>query len=225
MTDNDGEVSSLSVPSSQVITLIQHHLTESGLASSSRALLSESSIGTQGLLNHAHAKLQMCAKNGDWGQVLESLSNVTVFNSSSSSDSSDVRKKLDLVLGQVHEMAILELGDLSEMELAFATLRVCGGLMDTSYSWNEEDQGAGPLSRSVERRLHALVALLSLHSSAAVSEDNIVTARTLLPPDYYGINGVTKEKRRHTLSKRLGEVIPIIPSSRLLSLLQQAMKW
>jgi len=106
--------------------------------------------------------------------------------------------------------------------------------MDASYHWDEEDQGradsdklssAGPLSRSVERRLHALAALRSLHSSAAVSEDNIVTAGTLLPPDYYGSNGVTKEKRRHTLSKRLGEVVPIIPSSRLLSLLQQAMKW
>jgi len=113
MAHDDGEVGSLStsaltVPSSQILTLVQHHVTESGLASSSRALLSGSSIGTHGLLSHAHAKLQMCAKNGYWGEVLDVLSNVTVSDSSS-----DVRKKLDLILGQVHEMAILELGDLS----------------------------------------------------------------------------------------------------------------
>jgi len=29
------------------------------------------------------------------------------------------------------------------MEVAFATLRVCSGLMDASYYWDEEDQGRG----------------------------------------------------------------------------------
>jgi len=218
----------LQVPSSQILTLIQHHLTECGLVSSSQALQSESSIGSQGLLAHAHVKLQTCAKNGDWGQVLDTLSNITLRKSSEKS------RKLDMVISQVHEMTILELADMSEMDLAFATLRVCRDIMDVTYSPLEGHQGRqndnslrkdGILSQSVERRLHALAALRSSHSSATVSGANVTSVGSLLPPDYYGPNSLTKEKRRQSLSKILGEVIPIIPSSRLVSLVQQAIKW
>jgi len=37
----------------------------------------------------------------------------------------EMKSKEDSILAQCHEVVILELGDLGEMDLAFATLKIC----------------------------------------------------------------------------------------------------
>mmetsp|Transcript_181 Transcript_181/g.218 ORF Transcript_181/g.218 Transcript_181/m.218 type:complete len:121 (-) Transcript_181:1634-1996(-) len=117
--------SPLPIASSQLLNLIQHHLVEAGLAESARTLLAETSVGSRGLLPHAHTNLIKCAKNGDWGSVLKALSGITLDDGDATKRNEKQQKEVDSILAQCHEMAILELGDLGEMDLAFATLKIC----------------------------------------------------------------------------------------------------
>jgi FOG: WD40 repeat len=260
---------SLQIPASNIIHLIQHYLIENGLRETSAALLSETQIGCRGLLQHAHTHIVKKCKEGDWGSVLETLSILTPYDSSNSSSSTmdgqeemhaRRRKAMEFhrILAQVHEMAILELADASEMDLAFATLKVCRDFLNVEGEEEEEEEedkertadslndsskdlghvwgDTGNLSNSIERRLHEIQALRSVRAMAAADMSLMTAAggdqsrmggekQSLLPPDYYGPNNVSKEKRRKEIAKKLGEVIPIIPSYRLVSLLQQAIKW
>ena len=124
MTSN---ASSLEIPGANIIQLIQHHLTECGLAETSKTLLKETLIGSRGLLPHAHTHIVKCAKAGDWGIVLELLSTITVDDGTSNRQVQGFAEKqaFDSMLADVHEMAILELADAGEMDLAFATLKIC----------------------------------------------------------------------------------------------------
>ena len=238
---------SLSVPSSQIINLIQQHLTETGLKETSSALLAETNIGSRGLLSHAHTHIIKCCKQGDWGTVLEALSNITLDDGTENIHMNHATctgrlHELDKILAQVHEMAILELADAAEMDLAFATLKICRDMLDkanaNAFSKEKETDALdvntivssdGVLSKSVERRLHAITALRSVRAAAAASassnNETDTSQMLLLPQDYYGPSNVTKEKRRNLIAKHLGDIIPIIPSSRLVSLCQQAIKW
>ena len=227
---------SLDIPGSQVINLIQHYLTENGLKETSTALLAETKIGCRGLLKHAHTHVMKCCKEGDWGTVLETLSIVTL-NDGSANDvdgTSSQQREVDKVLACVHEMAILELADAAEMDIAFATFKMCRDMLDNA---NDKEEGKSQennaiisdavLSMSVERRLHAISALRSVRAAAAASSNSNQSSgnELMLPPDYYGPHNVSKEERRLEIGKRLGKVIPIIPSSRLISFCQQAIKW
>jgi len=237
-SNNPKQKWSMCVPVSQVINLNQHYLTETGLKETSTALLAETKIGSRGLLKHAHTHVMKCCKEGDWGTVLETLSIVTLNDGSDNdiSGTSTQQHELDKVLACVHEMAILELADAAEMDLAFATFKMCREMLDKPND-NEEGKGLennamisnfdAVLSKSVERKLHAINALRSVRAAAAVSSTSIQSSGNamMLPLDYYGPNKITKEERRYDIGKRLGKVIPIIPSSRLLSLCQQAIKW
>jgi WD40 repeat-containing protein SMU1 len=226
----------LSVPASEVVTLIQHYLTENGLTSSSAALLAETNTGTKGLLQHAHTHLKALISQGDWGSVLEILSGITLDGGSSNQGVGAKQHQLKKILAQVHEMAILELADAAEMDLAFASLKMCRDLLDKGQEKKGDGEQSidsnigsdGVSSTSVERRLHAVNAMRSVRAAAVASTtyDNDTDAKEMLvPPDYYGPNNVTKEKRRISIAKSIGDIIPIIPSSRLVSLCQQAIKW
>ncbi len=235
----------LTTPSSEVINLIQHHLIESGLTESSKALQNETGIGSLGLLKHAHTQLIKNVKRGEWGLVLETLSSLTLLSGDGSGDDNSGRTRdggvprnprsnaLKQVLARIHEMAILELGDIGEMDLAFATLKICRPLLLNSSDQNQDGGGGLTMNKSLlstlESRLNALSALrTSVHNAASTgigARDNDDDIGTLLPPDYYGSSGITKERRRQDLAKQLGEVIPIIPQSRLVSLIQQSIKW
>lgn len=248
--------SSLSIPSSSILNLIQHHLIESGLTQSSQSIQDETNIGSLGLLKHAHTQFIKDIKRGEWGNVLDILSSLTLqFGTSTTTAGSgdddengaitqrmnrqqeEAKKELlQGILAKVHEMAILELGDLGEMELAFATLKICREMLDqtnvtseiqttTEKEHGQQQESSGlvlnsSLGNSVERRLHALSALRTSATAATA-----ITNDQLLPPDYYGDHGVTKEKRRNEIAKQLGDIIPILPQSRLVSLLQQSIKW
>lgn len=239
----DTQSASVPIPSSQVINLIQHHLIESGLTESAKAIQAETKIGSLGLLKHAHTQFIKNVKRGEWGLVLDTLSTLTLRGEGGGGedgeDDDDGRRsngssETKEVMGQIHEMAILELGDLGEMDLAFATLKMCRNMLDMVNGDDDNRKTNGGegmtmmmntnLGQSVERRLHAINALrTSIHSTNGASGIN--ENETLLPPDYYGPNDISKEKRRNDLAKRIGDVVPIIPPSRLISVLQQSIKW
>lgn len=230
----------LSVPASDMLTLIQHFFLENGLTSSSAALLAETKTGSKGLLQHAHARLKTLITQGDWGSVLEILSGITLDGSKRNGDGNIIgtrQVQLDNIIAQVHEMAILELADAAEMDLAFATLKMSRDVLDNASEHKDEDgNGNGEKSlgsdvvsaRNVERRLHAINAMRSVRAAASASvafSNGADSTEMLLPPDYYGPNNETKEQRRIEIASSLGRLVPIIPSSRLVSLCQQAIKW
>uniref|UniRef100_A0A7S3PZB7 Uncharacterized protein n=1 Tax=Chaetoceros debilis TaxID=122233 RepID=A0A7S3PZB7_9STRA len=209
--------SPLPIASSQLLNLIQHHLVEAGLAESARTLLAETSVGSRGLLPHAHTNLIKCAKNGDWGSVLKALSGITLDDGDATKRNEKQQKEVDSILAQCHEMAILELGDLGEMDLAFATLKICRQTLDKVILTDSEEEhklaSDGSISQRCERKLHSLALRKSGENSS-------------LPPGYYGPNNdISKEKRRGVIAQALAEIIPVLPASRLVSLCQQALKW
>ena len=61
----------LTVESSDVLRLIQHHLTECGLHGTARALREESGVGAAGV--HRSGLLRTWAREGRWADVLECL--------------------------------------------------------------------------------------------------------------------------------------------------------
>eukprot|EP01083_Nonionella_stella_P119321 356603_1 len=204
--------SPLPIPSSQLLNLIQHHLVEAGLAETARTLLAETSVGSRGLLPHAHTNLIRCAKNGDWGSVLKTLSGITLDDGDATKRNEKQQKEVDSILAQCHEMAILELGDLGEMDLAFATLKICRQTLDNVILTDSEEEhklaGDGSISQRCERKLHSLALRKSGENSS-------------LPPGYYGPNNdISKEKRRGVIAQALAEIIPVLPASRLVSLCQ-----
>lgn len=201
----------MDVPSADVLRLIQHHLTECGLHEACRAVREESGVGASG----THSNLRASASSGRWGEVLSSLSQLD----------RDVHRRVRGLSEEVHEMTVLELGEVGETGLAFATLRACREHHDD----DEHDDGGGDRpngddgrlfsdrwASSIERRLHALEA--SRRRSAT-------TTASSLPADYYGENRVSRQRRRDALGKRLEEAIPRAPVGRLTTLLQQAVKW
>ena len=152
---------------------------------------------------------------------------------------------LEKAVAMVHEMAILELAEQNEMEIAYAALRMSSELLDGALSASGEDgEGDGMMmqmppphedpfgtqyssSRSgdVERRITALSANMLTSSSSSSTTTISDKHLHLLPPNFYGPNNPTRQKRRDQIAKLLKHHIPEIPLKRLSSLLQQSIKW
>jgi len=201
---HDPESATFDVEASDILRLIQAHLTEAGLHESCRVIREESGVAAGGV---CHSNFKSWALNGQWGMILENLATV---------DPNRSRIPRGLV-ADVQESAILELADIGEVELAYAALRLSADEFD-AVGWTETEtsvaavDAAIPRSRLIEQRLAALT---SLRSSDA--------KRTDVPSDYYG--GSTKEERRKKIGNRLAASVPAVPPSRLSALLQQAVKW
>lgn len=195
----------LEVDAGDVLRLIQAHLTEAGLHETCRVLREESGVAAAGA---CHSNFKNWAMTGQWGMILENLSTIDPQRSHIPA----------ALLADVHEMAILELADVGEVELAYAALRLSAVDLDTGAgSENPASVDAIPRSRVIEQRLAALA---SIRASARQQDSE---QRLGIPTDYYG--HLSKEKRRREIGNRLAETVPIVPSSRLISLLQQALKW
>ena len=152
---------------------------------------------------------------------------------------------LEKAVAMVHEMAILELAEQNEMEIAYAALRMSSELLDGALSASGEDgEGDGMMmqmppphedpfgtqyssSRSgdVERRITALSANMLTSSSSSSTTTISDKHLHLLPPNFYGPNNPPRQKRRDQIAKLLKHHIPEIPLKRLSSLLQQSIKW
>lgn len=209
----------LTVDSADVIRLIEAHLIESGLHESSRVIQEESGVGNAGLASSSHGLLSKYCFTGEWGKVLKVLSTLR---------DGLIPRQLQ---AQVYEMAILELGEHGEMELAYTTLRLVAEELDLS---SEKSNGSAspaaklsssqtadrddemvlkiPPSRIIDQQL---AALMSLRSKSP--------AQNTLPTKYYG--EWSRQQRRESIGQRLSKAIPILPPSRLNTLLQQAIKW
>jgi len=219
------------VDSSDILRLVQHHLTECGLHKACRALREESGIGA----SVTYTDLSRLAMDGMWGEVIESLLRLDPLKvpqllSSHDNDTSDERNTTPGLLAQVHEMAILELADIGEIDLAWATLRICSGLFETNEQDDEEEEEDEPRNRNSNRynqRSHIEKRLVSIakHRKGSSGE---ASGDATVPPNYYGGEDetTTRQKRRDDIAKRLIECIPSDPPrGRLLSLIQQAIKW
>ena len=166
---NHKETNSLSIPSSDVLSLIQHHLTECGLTQTTKALQTETGVGLRGLLPSAQSQLASNIQQGNWGPVLTTLSQLTLRGTD---DDEDALQQVELknLLADVHELAILELGDVNELELAFATLKSCRDTLlsktsTVSRSIKDSESQGEVLVASIERRLHSVSALRSVRTS------------------------------------------------------------
>ena len=134
------------------------------------------------------------------------------------------------LMADVHEMSILELADTGEIDLALAALRLASEDMDDAGSPAEgpgaiQSQERERRSASVERRIHALSALRSLHGDGGGGGKAKQDHKALIPPDYYGPLNISRQKRRDDIGRRLADSVPVVPPSRLVCLLQQAVKW
>ena len=191
--DDDKNNNILDISSNSILHLIQHHLRESSLPHTARSIVNESKTSPSSLPSSTHTYLIKCIRDGSWGDVLDILQDLS-FSSSLTGN------RYTSLLGRMHEMAILELGQVNEIELAFATLRFCDDFLkgkapigsvvrdddDTNHSDDVEDGGYGgggggigegsEWCRGIEQRLHALVALRNLHSSP----EDIVDATTTI---------------------------------------------
>lgn len=236
---------SLSIPSCQILSLIHHHLAESSLLNTCRTLRQESGVACMGLTPHLHSNLKDRARNGQWGDVLEILTFIDFKSIATDTITGETgsRRKSDLILvAEIHEMCILELAHLGETELAFTTLRLCIDLLDSQpipvslQSTVTIDVGAKgdscSWSMNLKRRIHLISKLRYIHDETAsglkvssiIPPSGLMREDPSVPPDYYG-PGQTRQKRRDDIASRLSEAIPIAPSGRLLSLLQQSLKW
>lgn len=206
-----------------------------------------------GIFPTSKGRLLSCAEEGRWGEVLEILDSLDVSryrrgyiddyckSEKHSDENGGADKHANLVTplekaqALAHEMAVLELADHGEYELAYAALRMCSEMLDRTlpssndhdmdnevdqnneFDAQESSKNSGTLgtitSRTgdIERRITALTLLRS--------------SSLLLPANYYGPSNQTQQKRRSQIGKLLKRHVPELPLQRLSSLLQQSLRW
>mgnify|MGYP003887229673 CR=1 FL=1 len=212
---------------SDILRLIAAHLTECGLQESCRALRDESGIGMAGCTRAVHANLKAWASTGQWGKILEAFSVLDNSLLQRRKTASGLKNEMEVLISDVHEMAILELAEAGDIRLAYASLRVVEDEFDAlaaeAGTGKSEKTNEHVLSRKrdLEQRLAALVSLRSMQVDAAdpSSQDS-----SKFPPNYYG-SKFSKQERRDNIGKRLMDSIPVVPPCRLKSVIQQAIKW
>mmetsp|Transcript_21247 Transcript_21247/g.44313 ORF Transcript_21247/g.44313 Transcript_21247/m.44313 type:complete len:778 (+) Transcript_21247:104-2437(+) len=267
MTDDNTPANNntMQIPSSDILHLLQSHLTECGLHATSSSLRAESGglIGLPGLFPSSKGTLVASCQDGRWGEVLQLLENLDLERSRRSyledysfgiedngdsrddggnelgQQSSKIITPLEKAVAMAHEMTILELADQNEVDLAYATLRMCSEMMDRSLPLNDDNDDdnnntaastigmISSRSGDVERRIIALSSMRRSSSSNnnTNASSSTTTNTSLLPANYYGPSNPSKQKRRDQIAKLLKRHIPEIPPERLTTLLQQSIKW
>ena len=183
-------------------------VTSVGLHESCKALRQESGIAGAGV---PHRMMGMWAKQGQWALILRTLTTL---------DRARIRSLTTDIIAAVHEMAILEVADAGDLEVAYATFRFAQkdleasrvAVSSSSSSSGGSKDGRISRSRNVEQKLAALAAARAKNPQAPV------------PKDFYGEN-TTRQEMRNAIADTLDEVIPEQPPGRLLALIQQAIKY
>ena len=257
-TNTNTADNTIDIPSSDILSLLQSHLSECGLQSTSSTLKAESNgIGLSGLFPNSKSQLLAAATSGNWGTVLSILDTLDLdryrksylddlnhhnnnsgnntANNNNNDTSSTIISPLERVSALCHEMTILELAEVNEIDLAYATLRMSSELIDKCLSLNDDDieddkqqhsasssEIVGMISSrsgDIERRITALSSLRRSSTSTTNSSQSI-------PPNYYSsTNNITKQKRRDYITKQLKKIVPEIPYKRLTTLLGQSIKY
>jgi WD40 repeat-containing protein SMU1 len=213
--DNNDNSNLLTVPAADVLRLIQAHLTEVGLHETCRTLAAESGVGLAG---SSHSNWLSWAMNGNWAAILKALSVLDVGRTHLPRDLS----------AAVHEMAILELAQAGDLQLAYATYHIVQGELEQSMTAEHNVMGE-PLSRSriLEQRLAALASARTKDPKAPVPDDfyNDSSMSTSTAGQKKQQQLQTKQERRQEIGRQLQHAIPRQPVGRLPALLQQAIKW
>ena len=246
--NTDTDKNTIDIPSADVLRLLQAELVSSGLHATSAALRRETggSVRLPGLFPSSKGLLIASATEGRWGKVLELLDGLDLARArrwfledcqhagaadhgdegdgDEDGGASSIVTPLETAVALAHEMAVLELAQQRETELAYAVLRTCAAMLDRALPAPDDQLGAlSSRSGDVERRVVALASLLS--SGAADRAAGVAGAAAPLPANYYGPSNATKQKRREQVAKLLQRHVPEIPPQRLASLLQQSLKW
>jgi WD40 repeat-containing protein SMU1 len=218
--NNDDDTSNtLTVPAADVLRLIQAHLTEVGLHETCRTLAAESGVGLAG---SSHSNWLSWAMNGNWAAILKALSVLDVGRTHLPRDLS----------AAVHEMAILELAQVGDLQLAYATYHIVQSELEQAMTAEHNVMGE-PLSRSriLEQRLAALASARTKDPKAPVPDDFYNDSSMSMSASAAGKQTQhqhqlqTKQDRRQEIGRRLQHAIPRQPNGRLPALLQQAIKW
>ena len=266
--------STIHIPSSDILHLLQSHLIECGLQTTSSTLKLESGgVGLPGLFPTSKTNLLHYAHNGQWGDVLQLLDGLDLervrksylddyyFNNNkqhqhdddggannNNSNNSKIITPLERVTALAHEMTILELADSNEIELAYATLRMCSEMIDTVLSLNDNavdhfDEEEGEDGKKAQQQQHSnsnsnsSVGMISSRSgdierriTALSAMRRSSSSSNALPTNYYGTTTAsttttTKQKQRDAISKLLKKHVPEIQPKRLSTLLSQSIKW
>ena len=166
--NSDNNSTTIDIPSSDILHLLQSHLIECGLQTTSSTLKLESGgVGLPGLFPTSKTNLLHYAHNGQWGDVLQLLDGLDLervrksylddyyfnnntqqhydvdvindggANNNNNNNNGKIITPLERVTALAHEMTILELADSNEIELAYATLRMCSEMIDTVLSLND----------------------------------------------------------------------------------------
>jgi WD40 repeat-containing protein SMU1 len=219
-------LSTLTIPAEDVIRLILAHLTEAGYHETVRCLRRESGVGMAGMMSSSRSTVYDHAMHGNWSAVLQALASL------------DRRRGVggnallsDELLAAVHEMAILEIAENDQLEIAFAMLKLLQTNEELAQARSELDcdksdgvKSSLTVSRSLNLKLAELAAM---KDRSQLKSSERVTVRD----DWYGgcDESVSLEKRRQerreNIAQRLRDAIPQQPQHRLITLLQQAIKW
>jgi hypothetical protein len=135
------------------------------------------------------------------------------------------------LLADVHEMTVLELAEIGEIDLALATLRLLCEAEYERYSGNIEKSGGRAREEEYifNRKAMIEMKILNLESIRKTAAKGVLLRSTwskdMIPKDYFGENSVSKQMRREKIGDMLADAVPKAVRGRLVSLLQQAVKW
>ena len=220
--DNDDGSNLMAIPSADVLRLIQAHLSQSGLHATSRMLRQESGVGLAAPL---HSSWLDWAQSGQWNLILQSLSTLdrTKYwngngNNATASDDTTASLRNEDLWAETHEMAILEVAAAGDLELAYAMLRLAAADLEASQVYDPKTDRKITRARHVEIALADLVVQQQKGAASSGNKNDFV-----LPDDYY--HGETRQERRENIGQRLAKALPVQPADRLVTLLQQAVKY
>jgi hypothetical protein len=130
----------------------------------------------------------------------------------------------------VHEMTVLELAEIGEIDLALATLRlVCEAEYERRTDGDDDD--AQPGGRILDedtilnRKSMIEMKIINLENVRKAALKSSLSSKDRIPRDYFGENNVSKQTRRERIGDMLANAVPMAVRGRLVALLQQAIKW
>eukprot|EP00977_Amphora_coffeiformis_P007789 scaffold1697_cov180-Amphora_coffeaeformis.AAC.25 len=216
----------LAVPAADVLRLIQAHLTQSGLHATRQALQAESGVGLAAPL---HQRWREWATAGQWHMVLQSLASmdqVTKYYNDNDGNKNESSSSLVELLAETHEMAIVEVAAAGDLELAGVMLRLpAARALLENYTQVFDPRTDRHMTRA--RRLEILLQdswqqRQQSSTSHGSQKKNSNNEADLFAP-FYGPRG--RQGRRQELGERLEQTLPVQPPDRLVTLLQQAIKY
>jgi WD40 repeat-containing protein SMU1 len=208
----------LNIPATSVTQLILAHLTEHGLHESVKAVQQESRIGMAAsfVQNWHHL-----ATSGQWDAILSAIS---VLDDAAMIMNPTLRLR-------VYEHVILELADEGEWETSYALFRMFQQQQQQQQQrQSDEYMPGGEAIRKKKRPTTAAVKRVSIDAKLAdLAASRAKDPQCPVKEDYYGnddpSHGNNKQDCRQWIGQQLQQTIPKQPPDRLVSLLQQSVKW